>query len=88
MVGKSGWRWSWGGCFFLFINSIHAFVFYYIGLGDIIYIIYRGLKLLYAFSYFFIYFFLLWQVIFFDICFLFLSSHAKGYSAYFFFIIG
>lgn len=61
------------------------FIFYYIGLGDIIYTIYRGLKLLYAFSYFLYIFFLLWQVIFsVFLCFFFLSSHAKGVFGIFF----
>lgn len=80
-----------GGCFFSFffllIACIYGFIFYYIGLGDIIYTIYRGLKLLYAFSYFFIYFFFLLSGRLFFFRYFYIFSFyllmRKGYSAYF-----
>lgn len=43
------------GWFFFIYNSTHCGFPFFIGLGDIIYIIYRGLKLLFDFSCFFYY---------------------------------
>lgn len=45
---NGGWEGGWVGGFFVIYNSMHC-GFFLSGLGDIIYIIYRGLKLFCAF---------------------------------------